>query len=478
MKLAALPAPHAGGKIQDIERLRGLAVLFILAAHFSLPATLFNRNGLDGTRLPFPLGVELFFVISGYVVTASFLSKHLSFTAFYTRRVFRLWPVLAVMVVLNIGYNELFHSTVPDKGPLHIPRSQMYGQIPSLFLGYATLRGVAFGFYTSPLWSLAIEEQFYLVAPLCLVMLAEVLGRRGGGADGQVGGGVSVPRVRLEAAGRWAVLGVAVLLVLVRFGMVFGPKVGAPWLATSMPEPLKYLAFYRFDFLAVGVLVYFVRGKLTLLHRLPIWVRQVMMAVCVLAPLVILYKVGEGQVDYTEFPAKSPWGTTVGWLTAEVLFGLAVALASADDGLLKCGATAERWGRWVAARFARWPAVRAVAAAVAYVGGVPGAVVDRVLLYFAARSYSIYVLHSGVLAFVWWLIYQGSPELFNGQRHQVLMYGGVQLCMGFAILLTLVEVVHQLVEKPGIKLGGLLAYRLTRERAVPADPASADARAA
>src|ERR1700709_1579779 len=86
-------------KILDVERLRGIAILLVLIQHLYLCALLFTRARLDFRRMPFWIGVELFFVISGFVVTKSFLAHGMSFRRFYLRRVFRLWPVVFVFAV-------------------------------------------------------------------------------------------------------------------------------------------------------------------------------------------------------------------------------------------------------------------------------------------------------------------------------------------------------------------------------------------
>ncbi len=83
----ATPAPSVK-KIQDIERLRGIAIASVIFCHLSLSSVLFTKMHLDPSRMPFFLGVELFFVISGFVVTKSFASKEYSFKIFYLRRIF------------------------------------------------------------------------------------------------------------------------------------------------------------------------------------------------------------------------------------------------------------------------------------------------------------------------------------------------------------------------------------------------------
>ena len=80
---------------QDIQQLRGIAVLAVIVNHLGV-------SWLPGGYL----GVDMFFVVSGYVITLSMLSGGTSpvsrfhfFAQFWIRRMFRLWPMLFVTVI-------------------------------------------------------------------------------------------------------------------------------------------------------------------------------------------------------------------------------------------------------------------------------------------------------------------------------------------------------------------------------------------
>ena len=117
-------------------------------------------------------GVDLFFTLSAFLITALLLRERqqtggISLRLFYIRRILRIWPlyflVLAVAVVLA--------HTVPGQS---LPWYYVVGYL--LFVG--NWINVAFGHPLSvcgPLWTVSIEEQFYLVWPL----LMKILGRRG-----------------------------------------------------------------------------------------------------------------------------------------------------------------------------------------------------------------------------------------------------------------------------------------------------------
>lgn len=142
----------------DIDGLRAVAVLAVLGFHANLGAL---RGGF--------VGVDIFFVISGYLITGLILSAlsrgTFTFSEFYTRRINRIFPALLVVlgVTAVIGWTIFFSREF-----------QLLGK--HIFGGAAFISNVIFwreaGYFDSPtkpllhLWSLAVEEQFYLIWPL------------------------------------------------------------------------------------------------------------------------------------------------------------------------------------------------------------------------------------------------------------------------------------------------------------------------
>lgn len=152
----------------DIDGLRAIAVLLVILNHL-YPAA-FNW-GL--------LGVDIFFVISGFVITRSLLCEYqragcISVVDFYGRRVRRLLPALILMLAVSAIAAYLL--LLP--GPLRWFGYNLPGAL-FFFLNFQLIdqqKQVEFAITESPiihLWSLAVEEQFYLLAPLALL-----LGRR------------------------------------------------------------------------------------------------------------------------------------------------------------------------------------------------------------------------------------------------------------------------------------------------------------
>lgn len=145
------PAASAS-RIRGIDGLRALAAVSVYLLHAGLPFA--QRGGI---------GVDVFFVISGFVITRSLLAEHgrsgvIDIPAFYLRRAVRLWPALAVMILTFVLIDS---SRMPLKNEI-LPSLLYYSNWTRAFdLGGPVLMGHT--------WTLAVEEQFYLVWPFALL---------------------------------------------------------------------------------------------------------------------------------------------------------------------------------------------------------------------------------------------------------------------------------------------------------------------
>ncbi|PWB36183.1 acyltransferase [Pseudomonas sp. NDM] len=150
----------------DIDGLRAIAVLLVLVFHGGL--TLFPSGFI---------GVDIFFVVSGYLTT-SIIMKALengtfSFTGFYTRRIWRLQPAVIALLVVTLVVSTLLY--LPDDY-IDFLKS---GKYTSLLISNQYFSKVTTGYATPdaaslPLlhtWSLAIEWQWYLLLPLGIWLL-------------------------------------------------------------------------------------------------------------------------------------------------------------------------------------------------------------------------------------------------------------------------------------------------------------------
>ncbi|WP_206239496.1 acyltransferase family protein [Novosphingobium terrae] len=167
-----MTTPHVPARYRpDIDGLRAVAVGSVIVFHA------FARQHFGGF-----VGVDIFFVISGYLISGILLREldegRFSFLRFYARRVRRIYPALVVMMaaVLGFGWLELFDADF-HRLALHVAASA--GFIVNLVLyreaGYFDTASDA-----KPLlhlWSLGVEEQFYIVWPV-LLLIAHRIGKR------------------------------------------------------------------------------------------------------------------------------------------------------------------------------------------------------------------------------------------------------------------------------------------------------------
>jgi len=145
----------------DIDGLRAVAVLAVVAYH-AWPRAL--GGGF--------VGVDVFFVISGFLITRILLAPDFSFASFYARRVRRIFPALLIVLAATAAIGATF--LPPDNlrnllvhtigGGLFVANIVSYHDV-GYFNGVAELKPLVH------LWSLGVEEQFYLLWPV-LVWLA------------------------------------------------------------------------------------------------------------------------------------------------------------------------------------------------------------------------------------------------------------------------------------------------------------------
>lgn len=138
---------HDGQTLWSLEALRGLAAWMVVYAHYALYA------GVDIAMLRFAYtGVDLFFVLSGFLFAPYLLGRKLRPAEFALRRAFRIYPAYLVALAVYAGMKALSGLPTP-----YVWEHLVFAHLQS--------REMAF-FYNPAFWSLPAEVEFYLFLPV------------------------------------------------------------------------------------------------------------------------------------------------------------------------------------------------------------------------------------------------------------------------------------------------------------------------
>jgi peptidoglycan/LPS O-acetylase OafA/YrhL len=232
--------------IPALDGLRGIAILLVIVHHQLIPLPL--TGGF--------LGVDLFFVLSGFLITGLLLkefgdTQSISLTRFYARRVLRLAPALVLYLFATLIVTYLLHPEVFSR------QLKLVGYAASYLANWRLALGWDYSLdATAIMWSLSIEEQFYLLWPPILIA-------------------VLYTRLKYQH--------VALALLLIIIGVAFHRS--ALWSSGVDLNRMYYGTDTRADSLFAGCLIAFVSQL-----QLPVRLRAVLHigALCSLAVLVYL----------------------------------------------------------------------------------------------------------------------------------------------------------------------------------------------
>ena len=153
----------------EIDGLRAIAVLSVIFYHARL--NIFDYNFFNGGYF----GVDIFFVISGYLITSIiykelYFKKSFSFFAFYQRRIRRILPALLCVFIVTIPFAWIY--ILPNRF-IEYSESILYalGFSSNFYFYYSGLEYASENALLKPFlhtWSLSIEEQFYIIFPIIL----------------------------------------------------------------------------------------------------------------------------------------------------------------------------------------------------------------------------------------------------------------------------------------------------------------------
>ena len=175
------------GRNLETDRLRGIAILMTMYIHYSrvffpwnINPVYVHNNSIANLFSYCWTGVDLFLVISGYIISKTLISQidlykadinqlALTIRGFYLKRIYRLYPVKWVVFLLvllcavffnNAGYFSSVESLIEVGVSIFL----------SIF-NYYFVTGLYHEFSLQPYWSLAVEEQFYFIAPLFFIFI-------------------------------------------------------------------------------------------------------------------------------------------------------------------------------------------------------------------------------------------------------------------------------------------------------------------
>jgi peptidoglycan/LPS O-acetylase OafA/YrhL len=231
------------GHIRVLDGLRGLAILMVLIGHFYQKSLINDTyphltDILSRFVLTNGFGVELFFVLSGFLITGILLdTKHESgfFGKFYMRRILRIFPLYygALAIVLLV----LPHLIQFDQGARDIVSHQAW-----LWTYMANWPRVGWVWDSSALfllghfWSLSVEEHFYFVWPGLVAFLS-----------------------------RRTLFFICVLLMAVAMSC----RLATAFMGTSTPIILKWVTLQKMDGLAIGAMVALALRDVSLMRLIP-----------------------------------------------------------------------------------------------------------------------------------------------------------------------------------------------------------------
>jgi peptidoglycan/LPS O-acetylase OafA/YrhL len=153
----------------ELDGLRGIAILVVLAAHTGMPGFADGGGGA---------GVTLFFVLSGFLITSLLLGEkakngRVDLRAFYIRRALRLFPALAATLVV-VAFLAIA-GLMPQSAREGVYYRIVLAGVVCYVANWVGVAGPALGMLGHT-WSLAVEEQFYILWPT-LLLLGLRLGR-------------------------------------------------------------------------------------------------------------------------------------------------------------------------------------------------------------------------------------------------------------------------------------------------------------
>jgi peptidoglycan/LPS O-acetylase OafA/YrhL len=279
-----MAAPPQGRRNTNLDALRAIAILMVLGHHAGQAIALLhgsNRYTIYWERVGWA-GVDLFFVLSGFLISGLLFSSYqersqLDVSRFYIRRGLKIWPafytLIAIGVLLDVARGH------------HIITNYLLSELFFLQDYFRSIWGIT--------WSLAVEEHFYLILPLVLLLM------------------IRLDRERPFAAMPYVFTGIAIFSLTCRFAVGWKENGIVDYWVCYFPTHL------RMDGLMFGVLLcYCQRFRPNWFERIVSWRGG---WIVIAAAVVLLSTIPESNRN------MHTWGYTVLYLGAGILVSKAVA---------------------------------------------------------------------------------------------------------------------------------------------------------
>jgi len=162
-------------RLPGLDGLRGVAVMSVIGFHLNL----------DNVLPAGFLGVDIFFTVSGFIITALMLQEYqqsggIHFKAFYLRRARRLFPAAFFMLLVLILVTPLLSPAAFPRLREDLPAAIVYASNWwQIVAKQSYFEAIEHPRLLQHLWSLAVEEQYYLLWPLATLFVLNRLGRAG-----------------------------------------------------------------------------------------------------------------------------------------------------------------------------------------------------------------------------------------------------------------------------------------------------------
>lgn len=160
-------------RIKELDGLRGIAVVLVMALHLFKRAAYFTEHPVLETFTTFTtvgwVGVDIFFTLSGFLITSILLKSKTDehyFRNFYVRRVLRIFPLYYASLAFVLLFAPKVEPEFKEQLGMALPIMLLYQQNWALLF-----KDFHITQYLGTTWSLAIEEQFYLIWPFIVYKL-------------------------------------------------------------------------------------------------------------------------------------------------------------------------------------------------------------------------------------------------------------------------------------------------------------------